>query len=122
MQFKNLQEYLSKAKKDIQEKYKALKQSSTENVFLRQQLEIAKDSLIEAKQMIWDHLIKDIKKVIQYLVELEYERELATTCLANVSTIQESFGDKPLQALNASNYLNTRTKEHLSFEGIQDRS
>ena len=75
---------------------------------------------MNAKQIIWDHLAKEIKKVKDYLVELEDERELATTCLANVSIIQESLGDKPLQALNAINYLNTRTKAQLIFAGILD--
>ena len=75
---------------------------------------------MNAKQIIWDHLANEIKKVRDYLVELEDERELATTCLANVSIIQESLGDKPLQALNAINYLNTRTKAQLIFAGILD--
>ena len=118
MEFKKLQEDLDKAKKYLQEKDKALEQRSVENEFLRRQLETTKDSLIEEKHIIWDHLIKEIKKVRDYSAELEDERELATTYLANVSTIQESLGDKPLQDLNAINYLNTRTKAQLTFAGI----
>ena len=105
-----MREYLNKAKQDLQEKDKALEQSSAENESLRRQLEATKNSLIEAKHLIWDHLIREVKKLKYYLVELEDERELATTYLANVSTNQESLGDKPLQALNAINYLDTRTK------------
>ena len=46
---------------------------------------------MNAKQIIWDHLAKEIKNVKDYLVELEDERELTTTCLANASIIQESL-------------------------------
>ena len=88
---------------------------------MRRQLQDTKNSLIEAKHLIWDHLIREVKKLKDYLVELEDERELATTYLANVTTIQESLGDKPLQALNAINYLDTRAKSQLSFVGIHDR-
>jgi len=77
---------------------------------------------MNGKQIIWDRLAKEIKKVRDYLVELEDEKELVTTCLANVSTIQEILGDKPLQALNSINYPNTRTKTQLIFIGIEDRS
>lgn len=122
LEFKKLQEDLNKVKQDLQEKGKSLEQSSAENEFLRRQLETAKDSLIEEKHLIWDHLIRQIKKVRDYLVELEDERELDTPCLANVSTIQESLGDNPLQALNAINYLNTRTKTQLTFAGIHDKT
>ena len=121
LELKKLQEDLNKAKQDLQEKDKALEQSSVENESLRRELETTKNNLIEAKHFIWDHLRREIKKVKDYLVELEDERELATLCLANVSTIQESLADKPLQALNAINYLDTRTKAQFTFAGIQDR-
>ena len=56
------------------------------------------------------------------MVEVEDEREWATTCLANVSGIQENMGDKPLKHFNVINYLNSRSKEQLIFVGIQDRA
>ena len=34
----------------------------------------------------------------------------------------ENLGDKPLHAQNAINFLNSRTKTQLQFEGIQDRT
>ena len=52
---------------------------------------------------------------------IEYERELAFSFLANVVTIQEGLGDKPLQAQNAINYLNSKSKTQLHFAGIHDR-
>ena len=53
---------------------------------------------------------------------MEDERQLATSCLANLQVLYDSLGDKPLQAQNAINYLNSRTKTQLKFEGIKDRT
>lgn len=121
LEFKKLQEDINKAIQDLQEKDKFLEKSLPENESLRRQLEATKNRLVEAKHLIWDNLIREVKKLKYYLVELEDERELDTTCLVNVTTIQESLGDKPLQALNAINYLDRRTQAQLTFAGIQDR-
>ena len=76
--------------------------------------------MIDAKHIIWDHLSIELKKFRDYLVEVEDERELATTCLANVSVIQENMGDKPLKDFNAINYINSRSKAQFLFPGIHD--
>ena len=52
LEMKKLQESLDKAKQEMQEKYKALEQSLAKNESLKQQLKLAKDSLIEAKHFI----------------------------------------------------------------------
>ena len=36
--------------------------------------------------------------------------------------IQENMGDKPLQAQNAINYLNSRSITQLQIVGVEDRS
>ena len=77
---------------------------------MKQQLKSTKDNLIDAKHIIWDHLSIELKKLRDYLVEVEDEGELATTCLANVSIIQENMGDMPLNDFNAINYLISRSK------------
>ena len=87
---------------------------------LTQQFRLAKYVLVEAKQVIWDSLFREIKKLKEHFVQVEEERQLATSCLANLQVFHESLGDKPLQAHNAINYLNSRTKTQLQFEGIQD--
>ena len=46
------------------------------------------------------------------------ERVLVVSCLANVVTVQEGMGDKPLQAQNATKYLNSKSKDHFNFVGI----
>ena len=53
---------------------------------------------------------------------LKDERALATTCLTNVATVQEGMGDKPTQAQNTTNYLNSKSKDQLLFVVIQDRA
>ena len=72
----------------------------------KQQLESMKDSLSDAKHIIWDHLAKEIKRLKDYLMQVEDEKQLEISCLANVLTVQESNGDKPFQAQNSINYLN----------------
>ena len=73
------------------------------------------------KHIIWDHLSIALKKVRNFLVEVEDERELANTCLTNVSIIQENMGEKSLKDFTAINYLNSRSKAQLIFVGIQDK-
>ena len=78
---------MNKAEHDIQERNKALEESLTKQESLKQQLKAVKDSLIDVKHIIWDHLEVQLKKLRDYLVEVEDERELFTNCLANVSII-----------------------------------
>ena len=78
--------------------------------------------MIDAKHIIWDHLSIELKKLRDYLVEVEDERELATTCLAKFSIIQKNMGDKSLKDFNAISCLNSRSKAHFIFVGIQDRT
>ena len=110
MEVKNLQEDLAKAKHNTLEKDKLLQESLANQESLTQQLRSANNSLIDAKYIIWDHLLKEIKKLKDYFIQVEDERQLATSCLDNLLTLQENLGDKPLQAQNAINFLNSRTK------------
>ena len=52
---------------------------------------------------------------------LQDERTLVITCLSSVALVQESMGDKPIQAQKAINFLNSQSKTQLQFAGIQDR-
>lgn len=101
-----MQEELEKVKQDIIDKYKLLSHNLAEKETLKEQLESVKESLIDAKHFIWDHIVKEIKKLKDYLIMIEDERALEASYLANVVTIQEGMGDKPLQGHNAINYLN----------------
>ena len=85
---------------------------------ITQQIRLSKDVFAEAKQVIWDSLFREIKKLKEHFVQVEDERQLATSCLSNLQVLHDSLGDKPLQAQNVINYLNSRTKTQLQFEGI----
>ena len=52
VEFKKLQDDLNKAKKDIEEKNKALDKSTSEKESLRKQLKEVKDTLMIVKQII----------------------------------------------------------------------
>lgn len=98
-----------------------MEESFVEQDSLKQRLKSERDSLIEPKHIIWDHLSVELKNLRDYLVEAEDERGLATTCLANVSIIQENMGDNPLKDFNAINYSISRTNVQSIFAGIQDK-
>ena len=66
-------------------------------------------------------MLKEVKKLKDYFIQVEDEKQLATSFLANLLTLQENMGDKPLQAQNAINFLNSRTKTQLHFARIEDR-
>ena len=99
-----------KAKQDILEKDKLLKESFANQELLTQQLILAKDSLINVKYIIWNHLLKEVKKLKDYFIQVEYERQLASSCLDSLLTLQENMGDRSFQAQNAIKFLNSRTK------------
>ena len=96
MELKTLQEDLAKARQDIFENHKLLKEILANQELMTQQLRLVKDILIEAKYIIWDYLSNEMKKLKEYFIQIEDERQLASSCLANLLTHQENLGDKPL--------------------------
>ena len=72
-----------------------LTESFADKENLKKQLDSVKKSLIDAKHMVWDHIVKEIKTLKDYLIMLEDQRALSTNCLTNVATVQEELGDKP---------------------------
>ena len=42
--------------------------------------------------------MKEVKKLKDHPIMLQDERSLVITCLSNVALVQESMGDKPIQA------------------------
>ena len=54
---------------------------------LPQQVRPAKDIWIEAKHAILDSLLREIKKLKEHFVQVEDERQLATSCLANLQVL-----------------------------------
>ena len=87
LEFKKVQEELGKAKHEIIDKGKLFSDSLAEKETLKRQLDLVKESLIDAKHIIWDHIIKEVKKLKHYSIMIEDERALAISCLANVVTV-----------------------------------
>lgn len=87
MEMKTLQEDLDKAKQDILAKDKLLKEILVNQELMTQQLRSTKDIFIDAKYIIWDHLLKEVKKPEDYFIQVEDERQLASSCLANILTL-----------------------------------
>ena len=71
LELKKVQEELEKVKQDVVDKDKLLSDSLVENAILKRELHSMKGSLIDAKHIIWDHIIKEIKKLKDYLIMIE---------------------------------------------------
>lgn len=84
MEVKTLQEDLAKAKQDSLEKDKLLQESLSNQELLTQQIRSTKNSVIDAKYIIWDHLLKEIKMLKDYFIQVEDERQLVISCLDNI--------------------------------------
>lgn len=108
MEYKKLKEELEKIKKDVIEKDKLLSNRLAEKENMKRHLDSLKGILIDSKNIIWDHIMKEIKKLKDYLTIIKDERALAVSFFTNVATVQEGMGDKPLQDKNAINYLNSK--------------
>ena len=78
------------------DKDKLLTKISIEKEILKRQVDSVKQALIDAKYLVWDHIIKEIKKLKDYLIMLQDEKTLVAICLTNVALVQEGMGDKPV--------------------------
>lgn len=110
MELKNAQEELEEVKKNILDKTKLLTKSSTENENLRRQIEARRQALEDTKFLLWDYMLKEVKKMKDHLIMLQDERSSVTTCLSNVVVVQENMGDKHIQDQKAINFLNSQSK------------
>ena len=117
-ELKKVQEELEEAKQDLLDKDKLLVESSTEKENLQRQGEASRQALKDINFLLWDNIIKEVKKMKDHLIMLQDERSLMITCLSNVALVQESMGDKPIQAQNTINFLNSQPKTRLQFTGI----
>ena len=77
LEYKKVKEELEKVKQDFIDKDMLLSYSLAKKESLKRQLDSLKGSLIHAKHIIWDHIIKEIKKLKDYLIMIEDEKEFA---------------------------------------------
>ena len=85
----NLQEELDQIKQNLVEKDNQLKESLETQEMLTQQIKSAKDVLAEAKQVIWDSLFREVKKLKEHFVQVEDERQFPTSCLSNLQVYHQ---------------------------------
>ena len=122
LELKNSQEEIEEAKQSLLNKDKLLVESSTENENIRRQVKSSRQALKDTKFLLWDNILKEVKKPKDHLIMLQDERSLVITCLSNVVVVQENMGDKPIQSQKAINFLNSQSKTQLQFAGIHDRA
>ena len=79
-----------------------------ENENIRRQVEASRHALKDTKFLLWDNIMKEVKKLKDHLIMLQDERSLVITCLSNIVVVQESMGDKPIQAQKSINFLNSQ--------------
>ena len=94
-------------------------ESSTENENIRKQIEASRKALKDTKFLLWDYMLKEVKKLKDHLIMLQDERYLVPTCLSNVVVVQENMGDKPIQAQKSINFLNSQSKLNYSLQGYK---
>ena len=87
MEVKTLQEDLEKSKQEALDKEKLLQESLANQESLTQQLRSTNNNLIDTRHIIWDHLLKEVKWLKYYFVQVEDERKLEISCLDNMQTI-----------------------------------
>lgn len=116
-----MQEELHLDKQEVQEKQNLLTEALAIKDRLQEHVDSGKKDLIKAKTIIWDHIHREVKKVKDYLILLDKERELASTCMNNATLMIGNMGDKPTLAQNVINFHNSRNKAQLQFVGVTNR-
>lgn len=94
-ELKSTQDELAEIKKILVDKVKIVTEIVAENENPRKQVESGKQALRDTKSLLWDHMLKEVKNLKDYLLMLQDEKDLVDTCLTNVNLVQEMMGDKP---------------------------
>ena len=94
-ELKSTQDELAEIKKILVDKVKIVTETVAENENPRKQVESGKQALRDTKSLLWDHMLKEVKNLKDYLLMLQDEKDLVDTCLTNVNLVQEMMGDKP---------------------------
>ena len=122
LELKKVQDELEEAKKSVLDKDKLLAESLTNTNNLQRQVKPIRHALKDTKFLLWDNIMKEVKKLKDHLIMLQDERYLLIRCSSNVALVQESMGDKPIQAQKSIDFLNSQSKTQLEFARIQDKA
>ena len=98
LELKTKQDALEETKKILAEKVRMMTEATKENKVLRKQVEVGKQALKDTKILLWNCVLKEVKKLKDFLLMLQDEKALIETYQTNVSLVQEMVGDKPIQA------------------------
>ena len=71
LELKNAQEELIEVKRTLVDKIKILVETSTKNENLRRRVEAGKQALKDAKFHLWNHILKEVKKLKYNLIMLQ---------------------------------------------------
>ena len=85
IELKNTHDELEETKKILADKVRVLTKTTTKNENPRKHVEAGKQALRDTKYLLWDHMLKEIKKLKDYLLMLQDEKALVDTCLTNVT-------------------------------------
>ena len=96
-----------RGQENLVDKTKLLIETSTENENLKRKVEESNQSLKDTKLLLWDHMLKEIKKLKDHLIMLQDEKTLVATCLSNIAVVQENMSDNPIQAQKEIKFLNS---------------
>ena len=78
--------------------------------------------LKEINEILWDNIIQSIKDVWSS-IQIMYERnDLVKLAIEEVESIREELGNRPEEANQLIQFLNTQTRHQLAELGIQDRT
>ena len=87
LEFKSTIDELEETKKILAEKVRIVTETTAENENLRKHVELGKQALRDTKSLLWDHMLKEVKKLKDYLLMLQDEKNLVDTCLTNVNLV-----------------------------------
>ena len=76
-----MQEEFEEAKQDILDKDKLLAESSAEKESLQRQVEASNQALKDTNFLLWENIMKEVKKMNDHIIMLQDERSLVITCL-----------------------------------------
>ena len=78
--------------------------------------------LKEINEILWDNIIQSIKDVWSSIQIMYEQNDLVKLAIEEVQSTREELGNRPEEANQLIQFLNTQTRHQLEELGIQDRT
>ena len=78
--------------------------------------------LREINDILWDNIIQSIKDIWSSIQIIYEQNDLVKVALDEVENTREELGNRPEEANQLIQFLNTQTRQQLVDQGIQDRT